>query len=178
MPMLDAFIPEGALDPKAEAQLLSELTEILIRLEGIDPNNERARAVTWIFLHRPQVFVAGSPSASPRYRFITSVPEGQYNDEARKAVVQEVTEAVARAESSPFEEVSQRVWVFPTEVPDGLWGARGQVLRLPDILAYLVGEDERQLAEERLTERRREAAAAILDVVNKTVGGKSLNLVP
>lgn len=178
MPMLDAFIPEGALDSKAEVQLLNELTEILIRLEGIDPNNERARAVTWIFLHRPQVFVAGLPSALPRYRFIPSVPEGQYDDEAREAVVYEVTEAVARAESSTFEEVSQRVWVFPTEVPDGLWGARGQVLRLPDILAYLLGEDKRQLAEERLADRRRETAVAILDAANKTVVEKSPNLVP
>jgi len=28
MPMLDAFIPEGALPPEAESSLLSELTDI------------------------------------------------------------------------------------------------------------------------------------------------------
>ena len=118
MPMIDAFIPDDALEPKAEAQLFNELTEILIRLEGFEPTNERARAATWIFLHRPKVFRAGSPSALPQYRFILSVPEGQYNDEICRAVIKEVTEAVARAESGTFEEVSQRVWVFPTEVPD------------------------------------------------------------
>jgi len=127
--MLDAFLPESALELNAEVQLLNELMGILIRLEGFDPASERARAATWIFLHRPKVFVAGSPAVLPRYRFITSVPEGQYTDEAREAIVKEVTEAVARAEKGSFEEVSQRVWVFPTEVPDGIWGGRGRVLR-------------------------------------------------
>ena len=165
MPMIDAFIPDDALEPKAEAQLFNELTEILIRLEGFEPTNERARAATWIFLHRPKVFRAGSPSALPQYRFILSVPEGQYDDEICRAVIKEVTEAVARAESGTFEEVSQRVWVFPTEVPDGRWGGRGVVRRLPDILAYLVGEHERQVAEDKLADRRRKEAVAILAAV-------------
>ena len=83
----------------------------------------------------------------PRYRFILSVPEGQYDDAICNAVVKEVTQAVARAESGTFEEVGQRVWVFPLEVPDGRWGGRGSVRRLPDILAYLVGDEERGAAE-------------------------------
>ena len=82
--MLDAFLPEGALELNAELQLLNELTEILIRLEGFDRASERARAATWIFLHRPKVFVAGSPAVLPRYRFITSVPEGQYTEKHEK----------------------------------------------------------------------------------------------
>jgi phenylpyruvate tautomerase PptA (4-oxalocrotonate tautomerase family) len=163
MPMIDAFIPAGALAPPAEAQLLRELTDILIRLEGFDPDNERARAATWIFLHRPMVFRAGVPVTSPVYRFMPSVPEGQYDDERRAAIVREVAEAVARAEGGRFEDVSSRVWVFPHEVPDGQWGSRGAVRRLPDILAFLVGEEERQVAEDRLAERRRTQAVAILD---------------
>jgi phenylpyruvate tautomerase PptA (4-oxalocrotonate tautomerase family) len=126
VPMIDAFIPEGALTPEAEATLFQELTDTLIRLEGFEPTNARARAATWIFLHRPQVFRAGIPAASPRYRFILSVPEGQYDDEVRSAIVREMTGAVARAEGNPFDEVSSRVWVFPLEVPDGGWGGPGR----------------------------------------------------
>jgi hypothetical protein len=37
------------------------------------------------------------------------------------------------------------------------------VRRLPDILASLVGEEERQAAEDRLADRRRKQAVAILD---------------
>jgi phenylpyruvate tautomerase PptA (4-oxalocrotonate tautomerase family) len=153
MPMIDASIPEGALDPAAEERLLRELTDILIRLEGFDPANERVRAVTWTFLHRPKVFVAGDVPALPPYRFILLVPEGQYDDEIRTAVVREVTAAVARAEGRAFDEVSPRVWVFPTEVPDGTWGGRGQIRRLPDILAYLGGEGQREVAEAKLASR-------------------------
>lgn len=166
MPMIDACIPEGALTPDAEARLLEEITEILIRLEGFDPANERARPMTWIFLHRPAVFVAGAPSALPRYRFIPSV--GQYDDERRRTVVREVTQAVARAENGTFEAVSQRVCVFPPEVPDGTWGGRGRIVRLPDVLARLVGEDERHVGATRLAERRRRAAVAMMDAVGES----------
>jgi len=121
-------------------------------------------------LHRPKVFRAGSLSALPLYRFIVPVPEGQYSDEFGRAIVKEVTEATARAEHRFFEEVSQRVWVFPYEVPDGRWGGRGQVRRLPDILTYLVGEDARQAAVNKLADRRRRTAIAIIDAVRDVMG--------
>ena len=162
MPMIDAFIPEGALTPAAEARLMKEITDILIRSEGLDPDSERVQAVSLVFLHRPKVFVAGSAAVTPRYRFIPSVPEGQYSDETRELIVREVTAAVARAEGASFDEVGPRVWVFPNEVADGGWGGRGAIRRLPDILAFLVGENEGKAAAERLANRRRNAAIAIL----------------
>jgi hypothetical protein len=57
MPMLDAFIPEGALAPHAEAKLLREMTDLLMRHEGTDPLNEKTRAVSLIFLHRPTIYL-------------------------------------------------------------------------------------------------------------------------
>jgi hypothetical protein len=77
--------------------------------------------------------------------------------------VKDVTEAVARAENRPFEEVSPRVWVFPTEIPDGQWGSRGAIWTLPAIHAILVGEAERHVGEERLARRRREKARVTLE---------------
>lgn len=162
MPMLDLCIPEGALEPTAELRLIEELSEILIGVEGYDPTDKRARAVTWAFVHRPEVFVAGTPAPEPRYRAVLAVPEGQYDQGAREAVVREVSEAFARAEGRTLDEVSRRVWVFPVEVPDGSWGSRGRVQRLPDIVAFLEGEDERPRAERRLADRDRVEAARIL----------------
>jgi len=141
MPMIDLCIPEGALEPKAEQRLIEELSETLIRLEGYEPDNRRARAVTWVFVHRTTVFVAGAPAAEPRYRAVLAAPEGQYDQDVREAVVREVSEAFARAEGRSLDEVSHRVWVFPVDVPDGTWGSRGRVQRLPDIVAFLEGED-------------------------------------
>jgi len=164
MPMIDALIPEDALSAEAEAALMNELTDILIRAEGYEPSNPIARGVTVLYLHRPAaVYVGGVRSKTPRYRIIPSAPEGQYTDEVRRKLVREVTEAVARAEKGTFEDVAPRVWVFPTEIPDGTWGSRGAVWKLPDIHALLAGESERSEGEARLARRRREKARITLE---------------
>jgi hypothetical protein len=67
--MLDAYIPEGALSPSAERELLAKIIDLLLEHEGVDPSNERARPLAWVFVHRPQAYVAGAPPKSPRYRF-------------------------------------------------------------------------------------------------------------
>jgi phenylpyruvate tautomerase PptA (4-oxalocrotonate tautomerase family) len=163
MPMIDALWPGDALTPEAEARLVKELTDILIKAERYDPGNPIAQSVTVLHLHRPAaVFVAGDRSTAARYRIIPSAPEGQYTAESRSALVKAVTEAVARAENRPFEEVAPRVWVFPTEIPDGTWGSRGAIWTLPDIHAILAGESERSVGEDRLARRRREKARVTL----------------
>jgi phenylpyruvate tautomerase PptA (4-oxalocrotonate tautomerase family) len=164
MPMIDALIPEGALTPEAETRLFREMTDILLRAEGFDPSNEIAQSVSLIFLHRPvAIYVAGVRSATPRYRITPSVPEGQYTDESRRMLVRELTEALVRAEGGTFEDVAPRVWIFPTEVPDGQWGGRGVIRHLPDIQAYIAGEHERKVGVERLARRRRTKAQQVLE---------------
>ena len=174
MPMIDVTIPEGALNPDAEARLIRELGDILIGHEGFDPANKVAQSVTVVFLHRPAaVYVAGAPSPSPRYRIVPSVPEGQYTEASRAALVKDVTDAVVRAAGGSFEEVAPQVWVFPTEVPDGQWGSRGVIRPLPDIQAFIAGEHERKVGEARLARRRRakavELLAGALDAARKGV---------
>ena len=157
MPMLDAYIPAGALSPDAEQTLVSQLTDLLLRHEGADPTDPRARAIAWVFLHRPdEVFVAGERAAEPRYRFIASVPEGQFDDERRAAIVRDVTDAVLRAENNAHSYDPNRVWVFTNEIPDGTWGGGGRINRLADIVGYVTGDAEtgRAYAERRLAHRR------------------------
>jgi phenylpyruvate tautomerase PptA (4-oxalocrotonate tautomerase family) len=147
MPMLDAFIPEGALSEAAEQELISNLTDILLRNEGADPQDPAARSIAWVFLHRPvAVFVAGAPADAPRYRIIASVPQGQFDDERRKAIVREVTDAVLDAEAGAHPRDPLRVWVFPTEVLDGTWGGGGRINTLADIVAHVTGDPERSRA--------------------------------
>jgi phenylpyruvate tautomerase PptA (4-oxalocrotonate tautomerase family) len=174
MPMIDVTIPEGALKPEAEARLIKELGDILIGHEGFDPANKVAQGVTVVFLHRPAaVYVAGQPSPSPRYRIVPTVPEGQYTEASRAALVKDVTDAVVRAVGGSFEDVAPQVWVFPTEIPDGQWGSRGVIRPLPDIQAFIAGEHERKVGEARLARRRRvkalELLAGALDAVRKGV---------
>jgi phenylpyruvate tautomerase PptA (4-oxalocrotonate tautomerase family) len=119
--------------------------------EGFGADNPVAQSVTVVFLHRPAaVFVAGQPSTSPRYRIVPTVPEGQYTDASRKALVKDVTDAVVRADGGKHEDVAPRVWVFPTEIPEGQCGSRGVINPLPDIQARIAGEHERKVGVERL----------------------------
>ncbi|RQR88830.1 MULTISPECIES: Tautomerase enzyme [unclassified Burkholderia] len=174
MPMIDAMWPDHALTPDAEARLVRELTDILIEAEGYDPASPVVQRVTVFHLHRPAaIYIGGERTDTVRYRIIPSVPEVQYTDESRRSLVRRVTEAVARAEGRPFDDVAPRVWIFPTEIPDGAWGTRGAIWTLPDIHALLAGEPERDAGAERLARRRRDKArvalAAALDAANASV---------
>jgi phenylpyruvate tautomerase PptA (4-oxalocrotonate tautomerase family) len=163
MPMLDVYIPQAALPAEAEQRLLAQLTDILIRNEGADPTNPVVRSIAWVFVHRPQsVFVAGKPAPDPRYRVVATVPEGQFDAERRRSMVKEVTEAVLDAEQGAYPRDPARVWVFPTEIPDGQWGAAGRINTLADIAGFALGDAEkgRRYAERRLAEVRGTAAPA------------------
>ena len=163
MPLLDAYIPAGALSPAAERQLLDRVTDLLLEHEGADPTNERARALAWVFVHRPEVYVAGHPARAPHYKFVCQVPEGQYNPERRAAVTAAMTQAVVEVEVGAYPYPEDRVWVFTEEVKDGTWGGMGgRIARLPDIYERVVGKKGREVAEQVLTERRREEAELLL----------------
>jgi phenylpyruvate tautomerase PptA (4-oxalocrotonate tautomerase family) len=162
MPMLDAYIPEGALPADAERRLISRLTDLLLEHEGADPRNPAARELAWVFLQRPAaIYVAGEPAGAPRYRFVASVPEGQYDDERRAAIVAAVTEAVLDAENGAYPRDPERVWVFATEIPDGNWGGGGRVMRLADIVGHVIGDSEqaKRYADHRLAQRRGQVVA-------------------
>lgn len=147
MPMMDITIPAGALEPEAEQQLLATLTDVLLKEEGADPGNPVARAIAWVFLHRPAaVYVAGKPAELPRYRVQVSVPEGQFDDERRSNMVAAVTNAILDAENGKYKRDPNRVWVFPSEVPDGTWGGAGRIVRLADVATLVTGDAEKSKA--------------------------------
>ena len=162
MPMLDAYIPAGALEPESEAQLCSDLTDILIKGEGADPRNPAVRALAWVTVFRPEtVYVAGEPAQAPRYRFTAAVPEGQWDARRRARMIAKVTDAVLEAEGGRYDRDPSRVWVLTPEIPDGTWGGDGRVWTLADIVGVALGDAEagRQYAEAVLAKRRGVATA-------------------
>lgn len=72
----------------------------------------------------------GATIWAPRFRFIASVPEGQFNAERRQAIVAAITEAVLDAEQGAHPRDPMRVWVFTPEVPDGTSGGGGRIVTL------------------------------------------------
>jgi phenylpyruvate tautomerase PptA (4-oxalocrotonate tautomerase family) len=158
--MLDAYIPEGALEAGAEKALLSKLTDVLLEHEGTDPTNPAARALAKVWLHRPAaVMHAGEEPGMPHYRLIASVPQGQFDDERRSGMVAAVTDAVLDAEGGRYDRDPLRVWVFASEIPDGTWGGGGRIVRLAEIAGFVLGDAEkgRAYATQRLAGREADA---------------------
>ena len=145
MPMLDVYIPEDALSAEVEDRLVARLTDLLLTHEGVNPTNARARELAWVWVHRPaRVFVGGTPADRPRHKLVPQVPEGQYDDQRRAAILADATEALLDAEQQMGRTRDPNiVWVFPTEVPEGTWGAAGQIVRLGDIAARVLGSPEK-----------------------------------
>jgi phenylpyruvate tautomerase PptA (4-oxalocrotonate tautomerase family) len=170
MPMCDAYIPEGALSESAERELLGRITDLLLEHEGVDPTNEFARMISWVFVHRAEMYVAGALAQEPRYRFVCQVPEGQYNDERRAAVTTAMTQAVVEAEDGSWPHPESRVAVFTYEVKDGNWGGAGRILRLPDIYELVFGSETRDAADEVLAARRRQEAELLLAAAGERAG--------
>src|SRR5437588_7942619 len=133
MPLLDAYIPADALSPEAEQRLIGQLTDLLLKHEGVDPSNDTGRHLAWVFVHRPEVYVGGNRPKSPRYRFICQVPEGQYNEERRAAVTAGIAEAVIEAEAGAWPNPEMRIVTFTVEVPEGWWSGGNMILHLEDI---------------------------------------------
>lgn len=158
MPKLDAYIPQGALPPDAEEQLLQELTEILLEEEGADPDNAMARSIAWVSLHRPaRQFVGGRVPDRPRYQIDVRVPEGQLPRHRREAMVARVTDAVLAAEGPDGDGDTSRVWVFAGEIPEGTWGGGGRIVGLADIATFVLGDAEAGAAHARTQLRARKA---------------------
>jgi phenylpyruvate tautomerase PptA (4-oxalocrotonate tautomerase family) len=160
--MVDVHIPEGALRPEAERALIARLTDILMTHEGFDPADQVMRDVSWVFVHRPEaVYVAGAPAETPRYKIVPTVPEGQFNDQSRPALVADVTEAILDAEEGSRPREPGRVWVFPTEIPEGQWGSRGRIVRLAEILSRVTPDagEAHTVAARRIAASRAERSA-------------------
>jgi hypothetical protein len=59
---------------------------------------------------------------------------------ARADILADATEAVLDTEEQMGRTRDPNiVWAFPTEIPNGTWGAAGQIVRLGDIAALVLG---------------------------------------
>lgn len=167
MPLIDLTLPARALTADATARLVEGLTGALIQHEGA-PDNERTRAMTWVFVHElpgSAVHVGGTPVDRPVYRVAVTVPEGTllhgpgpFGTSARSGLVRDVTDLVLAAEEGSTTEADRgRVYCTITEIKDGHWGALGETITMADIASIAGGEEETPLAR-----RARESIDALL----------------
>ena len=141
MPMIDVTYPAGPLADDSRATLVDELTGRLLRAERA-PDTDFFRSITWVYVHElPEhtVNAAGKPVEQPTYRLQVTIPQGALSDRRKQEFVTAATEAVSQA-AGLGEDDGLRIWVIFSEVPDGNWGAAGQVVRFEQLREAALAE--------------------------------------
>jgi phenylpyruvate tautomerase PptA (4-oxalocrotonate tautomerase family) len=144
MPRLDLTVPVDTLTDEGKQELLRDLGATLLRAEGA-PNTEFFRSITWTHLHELPAEAIQTPDgvAEPHALIDVSVPEGALNDERKARLVEEATKLVRDATGwGPGAGV--RVWTLIRDVPEGNWGAAGQIVHFEQLRAAAKAEREQE----------------------------------
>jgi phenylpyruvate tautomerase PptA (4-oxalocrotonate tautomerase family) len=147
MPMIDLTYPAGTFTPQARTELVDELTTVLLRAERA-PNTEFFRNITWVYVHElPEgmLLAAGRPVSDPTFRVQVTVPQGALSQRRKAELVAEATNTVSRA-AGLGDGDAMRIWVVINEVPEGNWGAAGNVVEFE--MLRQAGAREREQAGE------------------------------
>lgn len=144
MPKLDLTFPAGALSDDAKRALPGQLAAALLRWEGA-PDTEFFRSITWAHVHElpaEAVFTADGHAELSHFVVDVSVPQGALSDRRKGGLVEEASKLVRDAAGLTDEE-GVRVWVLIHEVPEGNWGAAGQIVRFEQLRAAAKAEREK-----------------------------------
>jgi phenylpyruvate tautomerase PptA (4-oxalocrotonate tautomerase family) len=134
VPRVELTFPAGALSEDAKRELPQQLAESMLRWEGA-PDTEFFRAISWVHVHElpaEAVYTADGQAELSQFVVDVTVPQGGLSDRRRAGLVEEFTKLVREAAGLSDEEAI-RVWVLVHEVPEGFWGAAGQIVRFEQL---------------------------------------------
>jgi phenylpyruvate tautomerase PptA (4-oxalocrotonate tautomerase family) len=146
MPFVELFVPKGSLDPERREEIGGRLVSEVMIAEGA-PDTEAARSISWLVVNEIDAWFVGGrqlpAGEKPRYVVRVGVPAGSVDDDKRRDIVQRVTRVLADADTDPgrFTQATA-AWVHINEIPEGNWGARGEIVRLEDIVTLVIGGSE------------------------------------
>jgi phenylpyruvate tautomerase PptA (4-oxalocrotonate tautomerase family) len=137
MPMIDVYAPADLFPAGTDRQLAQELTDALLRAEGVQTPAPAHLANTAAYVHRldpAAVHTAGTDRArTVRVQVLT--PPAALNREGQRSLVAEATEIVARIAGDPGQ--ASRTWVLLTEAAEGGWGIAGTAFGREEFAALL-----------------------------------------
>ena len=144
MPRLDLTITADVLTEEQKPELLRELGRALLHWEGA-PDTEFFRSITWAHLHELPVEAIQTPdgTAEPHAVLDITIPGGALSERRKAGIVEDATKLVLDA-TGWGTEAGVRVWVLIHEVPDGNWGAAGQVIRFEQLRQAAMAEREQE----------------------------------
>lgn len=134
MPLIELSYPAGTFDEETRTALVDDLSTVLLRAERA-PDTEFFRSITWAFVNEfpaGTVLQGGRPVAEPVFRLNISVPEGALSDRRKQELVSEATRVISAA-AGLTEQDGLRVWVLIRDVPEGNWGAAGNIVHFEQL---------------------------------------------
>jgi phenylpyruvate tautomerase PptA (4-oxalocrotonate tautomerase family) len=143
MPFVELFVPKGSLDQDHQQKVGERLVSEVMLAEGA-PDTEAARDISWLVINEIDAWFVGGrrlpEGEKPKYVVRVGVPAGSMNDDKRADIVKRVTRVLADADEDPTRFADPgTAWVHINEVPEGNWGARGEIVRIEDIVALVSG---------------------------------------
>ncbi len=150
MPMMNLTYPQGTFTDEQRDELAEKLTTALLRAERA-PDTEFFRNITWLYAHEMpagSVLAAGKPVDKPILRLEVTTPEGALSERRRAEMVSAATEILREATDIPAEEALARIWVLMHEIPEGQWGAGGEIVYFQRLKDLAKAEREQAATEE------------------------------
>jgi len=144
MPKLDLTFPAGALSDEAKRELPRSLAATLLHWEGA-PDTDFFRSITWAHIHElpaDAVFTGDGQAELSHFVVDVTVPAGALSDRRKAGLVEDASKLVREA-AGLGEQDGVRVWVLIHEVPEGNWGAAGQIVRFEELRAAARAEREK-----------------------------------
>jgi phenylpyruvate tautomerase PptA (4-oxalocrotonate tautomerase family) len=144
MPKIDLTYPAGALSDDARRELPAKLADAIRHAEGA-PDTEFFRSITWTHVHElpaEAVFTADGQAEQSQFVVDATVPAGALSDRRKSGLVEEFSKLVRDA-AGLTEAEGVRVWVLVHEVPEGNWGAAGQIVRFEQLREAAKAEREK-----------------------------------
>ena len=144
MPLIQVFAPKASVSERRRQEISRALLDEVIEVEGA-PDTPLVRSITWVMWREIDEWWVGSAPLSgddpPRYIVQVGVPGGAMDDAKRQAMVEGVTQVLAKSDDDPDRFTREpAAFVVVDEIPDGSWGTMGRVIRYSELVSLVKGD--------------------------------------
>lgn len=141
MPVIEMYVPEGALTEETKRTLHDRVARQVLEVEGATyEESPKARAITWMLIHEmpPGSFSIGSEPLSsgdePRILTRVMVPPGALSDELRAELVRRVNLELVETLGEEFTDVTKSLCLVDESC---VFSGGGIVVSYADVMRWV-----------------------------------------